>query len=474
MLPLGGRRFGLQSGRRPAAGGRGLAVGGGGAPFDPLADVDLVALFMAEDATDNGTVLTVPNRVVGGGNATASGVGRPSINATGLDGISPAIDFAAHSVSLTATLAGLATSQAATVIFFGQQASGTTASYLWRYGSTVQDIMLRYHTATTREMRYDRRAAEGTFFRIIDARNLLYPSAVVTRHDMALATEDFPIWVDGALMPDDSKSADLNTSGSLSGSTMYIGANSTGAARYQGVMGGMAVLRRALTDEEVGIWTTWFRQQTGFAVAREFMWCGDSITAAPAVDRAAWVKRIQTDYDAEGDGIRFYRTVGPLTPSTDAWSLGYMYAGGGWTTQTVISGIATYGIGTRFQPAIMPILIGTNDFGVDGVSVATLETRMDAMVDALAAALPSTLFILQKILPRTDDPTAGAKITDWNDNYHDAFVATKAGEGINIISDDTLATLPGITYADLLHPDAASGNLMGDAMYPRARTWAGV
>ncbi|HVJ21093.1 MAG TPA: hypothetical protein VM686_37035, partial [Polyangiaceae bacterium] len=93
-------------------------------------------------------------------------------------------------------------------------------------------------------------------------------------------------------------------------------------------------------------------------------------------------------------------------------------------------------------------------------------------IDNIAAAFPNALLVLQKLLPRSDG--SGAQVTDWNANYHDDVVTAAQGRSVNIISDDTIATLPGVTYVDSVHPNVAAEAAIGAAMEAALRGWAGI
>lgn len=445
---------------------------GGVAPFNPLADPDLVALWMAADASDDGSTLTIPNRVSGGAACERTSTGRAVIDATGLDDVAAGVDFGSSTAALRASIgSALSGVSQATVIVYAQDPT-TTGSILWRYGTSFQTMFLFYNVTTARRFQSNRLAVEGTAVVNTIGRDLTYPRATAWRFDRDGSEEDLPLWIDGTEAPDTSRSGPTATSGVLSNGTFYLGGSNSDTSMFKGQVGGVAVIKRALTDAEVTTWSAWMSTECGFPIWHDVMWIGDSITAHSNALYSQWRNEIQSLYDAEGDGVRFYRPVGPYSSGSPTWSRDFALAGGGLTTVTMLSQLSSFSVGTRYQPSIIPILLGTNDLA--SVDAATLEGRMSDLVDDVATRCPSARIVLQKLLPRTDNATYGARVTDWNDNYHDDFVATKQGEGVNIISDDTLSTLPGITYVDGLHPDLASTGIMGAAAYAALRGWAGV
>jgi hypothetical protein len=234
----------------------------------------------------------------------------------------------------------------------------------------------------------------------------------------------------------------------------------------------VAVIRRAITDDEATQWTTWLRAQLGFSRTFDMMWVGDSIQANSNIAYAQWRKVLWDEYEAAGDGVRFFRPVGPFSPAQPTWTQDFCECQGGTTILTHDGYLATYDIGTRYVPDIVPICLGTVDAA--SVDAATIDSRMSTYIDNLVTRLPSALIVLQKIVPRDTGDAAETRVADWNDNYFDALVAAKQALGYNLIGDTTLHDLSPYTYTDGLHPDLAMSTPMGEAMYLRLRAWAGV
>jgi hypothetical protein len=271
-------------------------------------------------------------------------------------------------------------------------------------------------------------------------------------------------------------SAGPASAGSLAGA-LHIGSNYAADRFINGRESLVCMRKTTLTHEERSDAQRYIVEKFGtpsYANTKEFLWVGDSITACSTPGAAQWRERVRTQAAARTDGVDFYRINGPVTPSSVASVFDRCLAGGGVTTVSMRALLSTHGIGTRYVPDIVPIMLGTNDFGVLGSSVAQLLTDYRALMADLFARLPGARFVLMKIMPRSDNPTAQAKIVDWNTNEHDTFVLECAGLGMDVISDDTFATLTGLVYLDGLHLAAASTDVMGDAMEVRARVWAGV
>jgi hypothetical protein len=253
---------------------------------------------------------------------------------------------------------------------------------------------------------------------------------------------------------------------------LWVGTSPTATLPLQGHIGAVAVIRRAITDEEATQWTAWLRAQLGFSRTFDVMLHGDSIQANSNLTYAQWRKVQWDEYEAAGDGVRFFRPVGPFSPALPTWTQDFCMCQGGTTIVTHEGYLATYDVGTRYVPDIVPICLGTVDAA--SVDAATINTRMSSFIDALQARLPNALIVLQKIVPRDTGDAAETRVADWNDNYFAPLVAAKQALGYNIIGDTTLHDLSPYTYTDGLHPDLAMSTPMGEAMYPRLRTWAGV
>lgn len=247
-----------------------------------------------------------------------------------------------------------------------------------------------------------------------------------------------------------------------------VGANFSAAQRYNGDIGTVMLKGAALTSQQWSDALAYLAAKYGVISTPcvDYMWIGDSITAHTLATMAQWRGRVQS---VAGNA---YRATGIRIGAGVAFAQDNAFAGGGQTTAALAADIAANGVSTRYKADVCPILLGTNDIAVDGVSNATLATRYGAMLDNLQSVMPGALYVCQKIMPRGDG--FNAQVTDWNDNYHATMVADAVTRGINAISDDTFATLPGISYIDSVHPAAASGNLMGDAITAKIPTWSAL
>lgn len=443
----------------------------GGAAFDPLATPDLVGLWMAEDATDNGTTLTVPNRVSGGAATTSTGAGRPTIAATGLEGVAPGIDFGSATAAMTAAIgAAVGGATELTVLMLAQDTT-TTAGYLWTYWGAVQTSSALYNSAAGRHTTTTRVTSGGSRAVRTRGRDLVFARAAAYRADIGATSGEDALALDGAAQVVVSATGPADTTGSFSSGTLYIGSTQVPSAFFKGRIGAWAVVRRRLSDEEVTQWTAWLQSQIAPRIFN-VMWEGDSIQANSNATYAQWRKVLWDLYAADSGTPRFFRPVGPLSPAVPTWTQDFCLCAGGTTIVDHEGFLATYEVGTRYVPDIVPVCLGTVDAAT--VDAATMDSRMSSFLDELATRLPSALIVLQKIVPRATGDAAETRVADWNDNYYAPLLAAKQGAGMNIIGDTTLYDLAPYTYTDGLHPDSAMATPMGTAMYAALRGWAGV
>lgn len=441
--------------------------------FNPAADPDLVGLWLAGDATDDGSTLTVPNRKPGGTSATATGAGRPTVSATALDGIAPGLVIAGSSVPLSAAVS-LSGKTQCTVYCLAQNSTTTGATDVWMYGNAVQRIRCLYHNPLAYNVEVIRSAspsdATSDMSRFFGG--FTYPSVNVFRFNTARSApgENLAFWMDGKSVSTTQTNV-ADTTGSLGGGSLYIGCTYGGGSYFQGRIGAIAVIGREHTDAEVIQWTSWLRTQSKTAQARSFMWCGDSITVGVANNGGFRVK-IQSLYDARTDGKRFYRTIGP---NTGGYYLQDRFcAVSGQNISDLTTNIsAAIGPSHDYHPDIIPLLIGTNDIGV-GPGVSGMDTRYGTLLDTIASLEPSALIVAQALLPRSDVPAYSAAVNTWNSTTLPAVVTAAQTRGVNVILDTTISTTPGVAYSDGLHPTAAGYDTLGTALEPVTRTWAGV
>lgn len=445
-----------------------LEEGGGGPVWLPYTDADLLGVWDPADGSDNGTTLTIPNRVSGGSSFTSTTGTRATLSATGIYG-RPGVAMAGAPLTNTGVGALLAGRAGCTIIQTGA-ASATTAAYLHRYGTTADGdfrtlrsqpssgrLALTLEAATNRA--YAGEAGTPEYF--------WFPQVCCVRYGMA--TLEVP-WVDA--QPSPGTFSGTAPGGTMANRTLYWGSDTTGATAFPGVLGPLVLVGRVLTDAEIPVWTAWYAGLVAQTSWRQVYWTGDSITACNSVGGAQWRLELQSLITG-GSSPSYYRATGQFSPSSTAFTLDYCNAGGGNTIATTTANLATYNYGTRYRSgpraAVFPILLGTNDIAVSGLSNSAIATAYGTLLDTIVARLPGSRCIVQKLLPRGD--ASNAQVTDLNANYLPTVVSDAVGRGIDCLLDDTFATMGGITYLDAVHPDAASGVAMAAAIEPVLRGW---
>lgn len=204
---------------------------------------------------------------------------------------------------------------------------------------------------------------------------------------------------------------------------------------------------------------------------RRVMCVGDSLTESAGSSQAQWRDILQSLFAAE-EGERRYHPVGPrfgLELSTNDLD-DYCYGVSGATSlELATTHAATYldPWAPAHPPDLILICAGTNDTAT--LTAAQMVPNQLALLETLSSRYPDALLVFQKI-PRRDD-ARDAIVVDWNDNHHEPTVATAVGDGMNVISDDTLATLPGLVRYDGTHWDTASGAVIAAGLKPRVEAW---
>lgn len=430
-------------------------------------DVDLVGAWFPEDLTDNGTTATIVAEL-GSGSFTSTGASRATLSATGMDD-NPGIVMNGAILSTAAIGTALSGKTGCTILQV-VQATAATSAYLHRYGTTADGDFraLRSQPGAGRVTQTLEATANVVWTGEAGLNaHLKYVTCLAHRYDTTAAA--VPLRSDGRALP--GASTGTPNSATFGARTFYWGSESNGTSPFPGFLGPLAVFGRVLSDADAITWSAYLTYRAGATAKKTVMWNGDSITANNSATYAQWREAAQDEQDADiaADGGRFYAPIGNFSVADPTFDLDYGMAGGGNTVAILDGYLATYNVDERYPADIVMILIGTNDIAISGLTPAQLATALAAYIVNLRAAIPHALIVVQKLLPRGD--ADNTDVQDFNDNH---IAGVVAGAGTNVILDDTLATLPGITYVDAVHPDVASGPAMGAAMYARVRALAGL
>jgi lysophospholipase L1-like esterase len=121
-------------------------------------------------------------------------------------------------------------------------------------------------------------------------------------------------------------------------------------------------------------------------------------------------------------------------------------------------------------PDVVLLHIGTNDIH-QGLS-AGMVTRLNSLLDELAAARPTARVFLSSIVPINGIPAENALVLSYNQQIHDSVVPGQLAEGhlVNYVDQyanfvDQSGNVLSNLFADSLHPNQSGYDLMG-------ATWA--
>lgn len=448
-----------------------------GAGFSPLADPDLIGLWMPAlgDASDNGSVLTIANRKVGNAAiVSASGPGRAVIDPTGLNGL-PCVDSTGMTLQLSAAIGPQIAGASQVTLIFLIMHDSLAASSLFQLAVTSATLFAYYNIAGARRFQLHKQGTSSVVNQRERNAGLVYPRPVTFRSDTSQTPHLSSVRQDGGAS--DAAFSGVDAVNTISNGPLHVCTHSGAVSSpFDGKLGGLAVIKRRLTDTEVTQWETWMNAQARQAGRKLVGWTGDSISACSIVGGAQWTKRVDDQYaiEAAADLSYWLQYTGQYSTASTAFAHNFANAAGGSTIATLLADLTTYLYGQRFTPDIMPILIGTNDIAA-GRTPAQVAADLVSYVAAAKALLPNCLFVVQKLLSRAE-VGFNANITTLN-TLLPQVVADCVAAGARCIYDTTLRDLQdlgSITLLDAVHPDAASGNAMGDAMLARLKVWRGL
>lgn len=464
-------------------------LNGGALPWDniqqaawtPLADPDLVALWLALDATDNGTTLTVPDRGPNGLSLTATGgSGRPSISNTGLAN-RKAIDFsslAAGWVPLSSAGIGarLSARTAVTVLFLVGPGAAAASSFLMLYGTTAAGDMRWLYTQPSNGQHtaslYNGAGVHSVSQTTVNADKPAFETVWALTIDCSAGTHKISqVSVDSSALPG-TWTADGGPS-AMASRAMYIGANSTGAAPFKQMWGGGAVVRRVLSATEIARWGAWMRGQYSMAgTPRRVLHSGDSIVAAAAT---GWRKRVWDLYAADClSGATAYGKYQPTgnTGLGAGWAQDYSSAVSGSRILDCQTRLTTTDLvsGTAFRlPDVVSLHAGINDIILDGASAATVAASWTTFLVACYDVAPTVSY---KVVSMINNTGAAATVQAANALGPSAVAdAIALRPALRAGWVDSIYTVP---LSDGTHPTTGGGGgyeQMGDAYYPLIMSW---
>lgn len=433
----------------------------GGSAFDPLVDADLAGLWVALDATDNGTTITVPDRSVNGYNMTATGSDRPAISSTG---------FCNHKglTSDQGTWKGVSSSAIGAALSGGQQISivcllgnvtdpGSTRPFI-KYGTGYAgcfDLDVKY---TGRgQLRANFIQAGGVtsceLKTIADSEVLTVPKTVAVTFNGSLGADQVRAYYqDGQLIPSAYANNGINAC-TFPNDTLNI------ANGFDGVFAGCAVVKRVLTQSEVLQFSNYLRGAYGMGDPKQVLWVGDSLTNPSQLSRVGAA----------------YATDRAATPSLWGTYEAIDHAGvAGETISQIQTRLTTQlASGTARQPThILLFNCGTNDF-LQGATAAQLASRWEALLAHVYSLRPGVPIKLSSLVKNTASAGAFTQIViDANTLGPSAVAnAVAANPGMDA---EWITNAYDIPLQDGTHPTQGVGSGEDDiaaVLWPQIKTW---
>lgn len=448
----------------------------GGPSFNPVDDPDLAGLWLALNASDNGTTLTVPDLGLGGYHLTATGT-RPTIDATGVAG-QRSINFsalAAGNTPLSVAFGGaLGGHQQVTV--FSLVASETTnlASYLALYGlNSTGDWDFRYNVGAHKAPSVRQFNPGGNCdLRTAALTAVTYsPKVLVGQTNAALiGNQAGPIWQSSKLCGSFYFTNAPNPA-TFGNKTLYAGSRSDGVTPYTGRWGGMAIVRRLLSQSEIEQWSTWLLQQYSCGPPKQVMWVGDSLTQAIGGYRLY----VRDRYVEERGLSVAWGTYEPIGPQGLGATYPENYHDGinGTDIVDMTTRMATtLAAGSAHNPDVVALCnCGTNDV-LDDASAAVIASRWETLMTTIYDLRPTTKIRLISLINTTNSPARTQTTIDANLLGPSAVAAAKVSRpGMNAEWVDGPYT---IALADTIHPTTGIGggyDVMGTALWPFVKSW---
>lgn len=484
------RRAGVGPGRR--IGFRGFG-GGRPASFDPLADPDLAAMYIALDATDNGTTLTLPDRGPGGYTMTATGT-RPAIDETGFAGqraIDPSVLVSGSSNPLSSAGIGAALTgkRAVTVVVLcGGGLPADASGYLLRYGgSGAGDFMLRSKVSNLGQLAVTNyQASGGTLANggIAEGRTDDDTEPLVTPKALAFVidgtkTDSSQVRVyhhraKEHVLVYPATQGTLGTT--MSSRTLIVGSANGGVGRYMGRIAGLAIFARAMESAEIAPVMQWMRAQYGLGSATQIIWAGDSITGGTGTAEGNYRYWIQQAYEsARASDSSLWGTYEAIGPSGHGslWPEDWLAGAAGSRTSVVTTALVDAVTTNGLQPDIISPMIGRNDICLDDITAAQQASLWETLLVSVYDAYPAAKLKLRSL---TRDTSSGG--------IFEPTILEANALGPTVVAN-AIAARPGmqaewvigpydVATSDGTHPTAGDGGghqALGYGLWPIVQGW---
>lgn len=445
-------------------------------------DANALGLWVAKDATDNGTTLTIPNRISGGAALTSTGSGRPTISTTGIEGRRPGISMSGVTQSFKAAVD--LSSRNKVTIYVGVYGGGSTAGYLFAHGTATTRInAVLNHADVLGRIRAEMIGASGTTFHRANARSggaKASPSVYAFVFDITNGgSSDVAQAVDNPRVDGDQCTIEdygqVSQSGNYTNSDLYVCQSNASSSPFGGMLGCVYIRHGAHTIAERRTWTRYLQYFMGTYDLAEISFAAHSNILGSQGLTGGFRSRMYTSYLADTSRTFAMRYVGEF-PVTPAFDQDYCYAASGWT----MDDLAVY-MPSRFGPEDSTLSLGGIRYYPDiiflaGVSndlfassdYAAIKAKVASLIAGVKAVRPSTLFVISTELTRTDVP---ARIATWNSTHAPAVVSDALATGARAMLDTTFGDTTGVTLSDGIHPTEGGYDVLAAAMYPRLKVW---
>lgn len=476
-------------GRRLGATGRRFQALPQSAVPEPVKPVDAngVVLLWMRDATDNGSTLTVPNRL-GGSPATSTGAGRPTYSATAVDDRFPGVVTTGITAQFSVPC-DLSTRKAATIYIVCESRNSTfgavTQSHLFAHGTGTERVYGRYDTYVSGPEGNVRAGKTSSIDTIeISVRDMnggarSRPRVYCFTFDIDAAQEVGTPYGDNEALIIETYGGTAST-GTLTNGTLYIGQSTALGQPFDGAIAAVYVRHGVHSAAERAEWTTYLQYTVGSQDRKRVAIVGDSRDYGSNAVAGGYRAYIQQSYDADPSLNRWLSFIGRYpVDSSKTFVQDYCLAVPGYTIAqckaAMIADFGTHGGGVQqWHPDIILYCAAINDLGVLATPLQDIEDAHVDWVQTGASLEPTAYHVLIAPFYRTDDPAAEARRVTYVSTHMPIVLSRLQALGITrCMLDTTRAGLTGISMPDGLHPDQTANGYQKIAVaeWPRYAVW---
>lgn len=173
---------------------------------------------------------------------------------------------------------------------------------------------------------------------------------------------------------------------------------------------------------------------------------GDSITYGHgSTDNGGYRFSLWNDLEARGAHIQF---VGSMQSGPTGFPR-YNQGLPGWKIDQLAAHVVSWL--KRYQPQIILLHIGTNDFG-KGDDPANAPARLKSLIDQITATVPNATLIVAQIIPLLFRPQMNTEVINYN-RAIPAIVQAEVVQGKHVAYVDMYHAVSPALIPDRIHPD---------------------